>query len=221
MEKMLQTEIWTVSQTKDGGAVLLRPHNTDIVIPVFIGRLESQSVLIGKEGVNLPRPLTHDLFLSLLRSQKLSLERVEVHEIIESTFHARLVITGGTYTGEAPLILDSRPSDAFALAVRSKCPILVSHDVVNQAGISFELILDALEDLDITDFSFGSSVVSAVNRSSNQSSNRSSGSRESARSKKLRMLQYQLDEAVAKEEYERAAKIRDMMKEMEDTDGKL
>jgi len=206
MKKMLNAEIWTISQTRDGGAVLLRPHDTDIVIPVFIGRLEIQSLLIGKEGVNLPRPLTHDLLLNLLQSQNLSLERVEVHEIIENTFHARLVITGGTYTKEEPLLLDSRPSDAFALAVRRKCPIFVSPDIVNRAGISFELILEALENVDITDFSLG-----AINKSFT--------GKNSARSKKLRLLQEQLDSAVAKEDYEQAAKIRDMIKEMEDKDG--
>jgi bifunctional DNase/RNase len=205
MEKMLYAEIWTVSQTRDGGAVLLRPRNTDIVIPVFIGLLESQSILIGKEGVHIPRPLTHDLFLNLLLSQNLTLKQVEIHEIVENTFHARLIITGGMYTGEKPLILDSRPSDAFALAVRRKCPVLVSPDVVKQAGISFDLIFDTPGNGDVTGFPFGPV-------------NKPSGS-DSLRAKELRILQDQLNMAVANEEYEQAAKIRDMIKDMENTDG--
>jgi bifunctional DNase/RNase len=179
--------------------------NTDIVIPVFIGLLESQSILIGKEGVHLPRPLTHDLFLNLLQSQNLSLKQVEIHEIVENTFHARLVITGGMYTGEDPLILDSRPSDAFALAVRKKCPVLVSPEVVKQAGISFDLIFDTPENNNVTDFPF-------------DSVNKYSGSGNSLRAKELRILQDQLNAAVVKEDYEQAAKIRDMIKEMENTD---
>jgi bifunctional DNase/RNase len=206
MEKMLHAEIWTISQTRDGGAVLLRPKDTDIVIPVFIGLLESQSILIGNEGVHLPRPLTHDLFLNLLQSQNLSLKQVEIHEIVDNTFHARLVITGGVYTGAYPLILDSRPSDAFALAVRRKCPVFFSFEVSKQAGISFDLIFDSPENINVTDFPFGSL-------------NKPSGNRNSLRSKELRILQDQLNAAVAKEEYEQAAKIRDMIKEMEDADG--
>jgi bifunctional DNase/RNase len=205
MEKMLHAEIWTISQTRDGGAVLLRPRNTDIVIPVFIGLLESQSILIGKEGVPLPRPLTHDLFLNLLHSQNLSLKQVEIHEIVENTFHARLVITGGMYTENDPLILDSRPSDAFALAVRRKCPVLVSPDVVKQAGISFDLIFDTPGKSNVADFPFGPI-------------NKSPGSGDSPRAKELRILQDQLNAAVIKEDYEQAAKIRDMIKDMEDTD---
>jgi bifunctional DNase/RNase len=206
MEKMLHAEIWTVSQTRDGGAVLLRPRDTDIVVPVFIGLLESQSILIGKEGVYLPRPLTHDLFLNLLHTQGLSLKQVEIHEIVENTFHARLIITGGMYTEKEPLIMDSRPSDAFALAVRRKCPVLISPEVVKQAGMSFDLIFDPAENNNVTDFPLG-----AINKSS--------GSGGSLRAKELRILQDQANAAVLKEDYEQAAKIRDMIKKMEDPDN--
>jgi hypothetical protein len=110
------------------------------------------------------------------------------------------------YTGEKPLILDSRPSDAFALAVRRKCPVLVSPDVVKQAGISFDLIFDTPGNGDVTGFPFG-----PVNKPSSDG--------DSLRSKELRILQDQLNAAVANEEYEQAAKIRDIIKEMENTDN--
>jgi bifunctional DNase/RNase len=215
MEKMPNAEIWTVIQTGEGCAVLLRPLDTDIVVPVFIGQLESQSILIGKEGYYSPRPLTHDLFLNLLSRQDLVIERVEICEIIENIFHARIVICGGKYTKEQPLSLDSRPSDALALAVRCKCPILISADIVKQTGISLELILDS-PDIIVKEFLSGGTAPTGV--SPDGTSTRTVKG-VSAREKKLRMLQAQLNAAVAKEDYERAAELRDLMRETEETEG--
>jgi len=189
MGKMLQAEIWTVAQTNEGNVILLRPLNKNIAIPVFVGQLEIQSILIGMENISLPRPLTHDLFLSLLESQGLALDRVEIHELRDNTFHASLVISGGKYTAEKPLILDSRPSDALGLATRRKCPIMVSPDIVKQTGISMDLFMDMLNG-DEKGIPLG--IEERRNR-----------------------LQQQLNEAVEKEEYEKAAKIRDMLNEMQ------
>jgi bifunctional DNase/RNase len=188
MEKMLQAEIWTVAQTGEGNVVLLRPLDKNIVVPVFVGQLEIQSILIGMENIILPRPLTHDLFLSLLESQGLALDRVEIQELKGNTFHARLVISGGKYAVEKPLILDSRPSDALGLAIRRKCPIMVSPDIVKQTGIAADFFMDML----------GEDKKAGVNDSQQRRDN----------------LQRQLNEAVEKEEYERAAKIRDMLNRM-------
>jgi len=189
MEKMLQVEIWTVAQTSEGNVVLLRPLDKNIVIPVFVGQLEIQSILIGMEDISLPRPLTHDLFLSLLESQGLALDRVEIQELKGNTFHARLVISGGKYAADKPLILDSRPSDALGLATRRKCPIMVSPDIVKQTGITADFFMDML----------GEEKKAGAANDNQERRNR---------------LQRQLNEAVEKEEYEEAAKIRDMLNEM-------
>jgi bifunctional DNase/RNase len=189
MENMLQAEIWTVAQTNEGNVVLLRPLDKNIAIPVFVGQLEIQSILIGMEDISMPRPLTHDLFLSLLTSLGLTLDRVEIQELKGNTFHARLVISGGKYTVDKPLILDSRPSDALGLATRRKCPILVSPDIVKQTGISMNLFVDML----------GENKKAGVTNDNQEKRNR---------------LQRQLNEAVEKEEYEEAAKIRDMLNEL-------
>jgi len=189
MEKMLQVEIWTVAQTSEGNVVLLRPLEKNIVIPVFVGQLEIQSILIGMEDISLPRPLTHDLFLSLLESQGLALDRVEIQELKGNTFHARLVISGGKYAADKPLILDSRPSDALGLATRRKCPIMVSPDIIKQTGITADFFMDMLGE-----------EKKAGDANDNQ--------------ERRNRLQRQLNEAVEKEEYEEAAKIRDMLNEM-------
>ena len=193
MKKMLHAEIWTIAQTKEGSVVLLRPRHQNIAVPIFVGMLEAQSILIGKEGLSLPRPLTHDLLLVLLDSQGLVLDRVEIHDLKDNTFHARLIITGKKYSAGKPLVIDSRPSDAFGLATRRKCSILVSSDIVKETGIPVDFFIDSLDD-DV-DSEKSDSFPLEVQR---------------------RRLVEQLNEAVENEEYEKAAKIRDMLKELDE-----
>jgi bifunctional DNase/RNase len=188
-------EIWSIAETNQGNAVLLRPRDMEIAVPIFIGTLEMQSILIGKEGVCLPRPLSHDLFLNMLGCVNLSIDKVEIHELKDNTFHARLIITGGEFTHENPLILDSRPSDAFALAVRRHCPIYIASTVIERAGIPLDFFIDAFE----------------------RSGEENTGEDESAG--KHQTLFEQLERAVAEEEYERAAEIRDLLKMMNDESG--
>ena len=195
---MVSAEIWTIAQTREGSVVLLRPLDTNIAVPIFIGQLEIQSILIGKEGVILPRPLTHDLIINLLSSQKLNLDRVEIHDLKDSTFHARLVIRGGTYTAKNPLLLDSRPSDALGLATRCKCPIFVSPEIISETGIPTDFFIDTLDQ--------GGESVRPQRKGKTKSP--------PPESKHNRLLR-QLNDAVENEEYETAAKIRDMLKEME------
>jgi bifunctional DNase/RNase len=203
MREMLSAEIWSIVQTSQGNAILLRPRDLGTAVPIFIGQLEMQSILIGREGVNLPRPLTHDLFLNMLRRLNLTLERVEVHELRDNTFHARLIISGGEFSEEEPLLMDSRPSDAFALAVRRRCPILVSTTVVEQAGIPLEFFLEGMEATE----DYGSAGPDSVQSSP-------PAERLSPEMEKHRQLLEQLNQAVAAEEYERAAEIRDMLTQL-------
>lgn len=182
--QMFPCEIWSVIQTNQGNAVLLRPQNLEIAVPVFIGTLEMQSILIGKEGISLPRPLTHDLFLDMLGRLNLVIKKVELYDLKDNIFHSRLLITGGEYTNENPLVIDSRPSDAFALAVRKRHPMFISSMVIDQAGIPLDFFIDALEKNDDDD----------------------------VHDDKHRILLEQLELAVAGEEYERAAEIRDILK---------
>jgi len=207
MEELLRAEIWTVAQTNEGNVVLLRPLDKNIVIPVFVGQLEIQSILIGMEDIKLPRPLTHDLFLSLLDALGLALDRVEVRELNGNTFHANLVISGGDYTADKPLIVDSRPSDALGLATRRKCPIMVSPDIVKQTGIGTELFMDMLGE----DKKAGADRVPQTSPKGVEPEVRVSPLNNQ---EKRDRLQRQLNEAVEKEEYEEAAKIRDMLNEL-------
>jgi bifunctional DNase/RNase len=179
---MYLSEIWSVLKTSHGNAILLKPKDKEVAVPIFIGTLEMQSILLGKEGVSLSRPHTHDLFLNMLAHVNLLVKKVEVYELKDDVFHARLIITGGEYTKEKPLILDSRPSDAFAIAARKKCPIYLASSIIEQTGVPLSFFVNDLEE-DTDD--------------------------------KYRSLKEQLEQAVAEEEYEQAAEIRDLLKMLE------
>jgi bifunctional DNase/RNase len=194
--EMLEVEIWTITRTDQGNAVLLRPLGSELIVPVFIGQLEVQSILIGSGDIKTPRPLAHDVLLSLLRQTGLSLNRVEVHSLRDNTFYARLIIFGGGFSEKRPLVLDSRPSDAFALAVRRRCPIYISHQVLEQAGVPADFILDEPDE-----------------------NGEAPASGPASRSDKYRALLEDLNRAVDTEEYERAAEIRDMLNLLDKEQG--
>jgi bifunctional DNase/RNase len=198
MQDMLKVEIWTIARTDQGNAVLLRPLGSDISVPIFIGPLEAQYILIGCGEQAIRRPLTPDLFLTLVRQVGLELKRVEVHELKNNTFHARLVLSGGEYTNKEPLMLDARPSDAFALAVRRKCPIYVARRVVEQAGVPVNLIMEEVEEAGRVSDSFGPFDTDLALG-------------DGTVLEKRQRLQAELEEAINTEEYERAAEIRDIL----------
>jgi bifunctional DNase/RNase len=203
MREMLSAEIWSIAQTNQGSAVLLRPRGLNIAVPIFIGQLEIQSILIGREGVNLPRPLTHDLLLNMLQRMSLSIDKVEVHELRDNTFHARLVVLGREFTEEKPLIIDSRPSDAFALAVRRRCPIFIDSKVIEQAGIPLEVFMEEINEVgDIDPLTMEAAGAGTLPEDSPGTTSFDTRYRE---------LFEMLNHAVEEEEYERAAEIRDML----------
>jgi bifunctional DNase/RNase len=205
MQDMAESEIWTIAHTDQGDAVLIRPLEMDILVPIFIGQFEAQAILIGLGEVVIKRPLTHDLFLDLVRHSGFALSRVEIYDLKNSTFHARLLLSGNAYSEKKPLVLDARPSDAFALSVRCKCPIFIARKVVELAGVPLDLFMDDPEKAaaDIPEPVFFPEI------------------RESSRgSEKYRNLQRELNQAVAAEEYERAAEIRDMLLLLESEEEK-
>ncbi|MDR1637354.1 MAG: bifunctional nuclease family protein [Treponema sp.] len=209
MDNMLEVEIWTIARTVQGNAVLLRPLGSDTVVPVFIGQLETQSILFGLGDVKVKRPLTSDLLLETIGRLGCTLFRAEVHEIRDDIFYARLLVSGREYPEAKPLILDCRPSDALALAARCKCPVYVAPGVVEKAGIPTELIID--ETGSIETGPIGMAAGMALDNEDLKASIKA----------KRRKLQADLDEMVVEENYERAAEIRDLItlldKELNDT----
>ncbi len=190
-QTFVEAEIWTVAQTDQGNVVLVRPKDSDLAVPIFIGQLETQAILIGMGKVEVPRPLTHDLALSLIRSLGAEIERIEINDLREGTFYARLVLLAG----DREVVVDSRPSDAIGIAVRAGCPVFIAETVVDEAGISVNLV---------------SGQAGAPGEEA--PSLPALASVEGRRAK----LRDELEAAIADEDYERAAIVRDKLKELED-----
>jgi bifunctional DNase/RNase len=199
MDRIFEAEIWTIARMDDGTAVLLRPLNSEIAVPIFIGESEAQAILLGLGEVVVSRPLTHDLLLELIKRDGLNLYQVKVHDLRNSIFYSQVLLTGREFSEKKPMILDSRPSDALALAVRCKCPVFVAQKVVDQAGVPVEFFLDAVGD------NGAISADTIVGKVDDHTPNMPGFIT------RRETLQRELEQAVAAEEYEKAAEIRDVL----------
>lgn len=197
-QTFVEAAIWTVAQTDQGNVVLVRPKGSDLAVPIFIGQLETQSILIGMGGVEVPRPLTHDLMLKVISELHAELFRVEIHDLREGTFYARLILR----TEGGDVVVDARPSDAIGIAVRAACPVFIAESVVEEAGISINLVAGLQVDSESAAEPPADNVVG--------------GALARASSEGVAMnLRSELEKAVADEDYERAAALRDKLKELE------
>ena len=109
--------------------VILRDEESDVFLPIWIGVFEANAIALRIEGVEPPRPMTHDLLLSSLQTLGAAIERIVISDLRESTFFAVIHLVR---RGEK-LTIDSRPSDAIALALRAEAPIFVLRTVLEKA----------------------------------------------------------------------------------------
>lgn len=114
--------------------VILKEKGSDRYLPIWIGPAEADAIAIKLQGVNVPRPLTHDLLGSVISSLGAKLVRITVTDLQNDTFYAKLGLQVNGNTVE----IDSRPSDAIALAVRAQVPIFVDESVLEKAGIRLD-----------------------------------------------------------------------------------
>ena len=166
----------------DKGFVVLKNNEDDRVLPIFVDKGQAQAIVIALSKASPERPLTHDLFKNVLELLATSLKRVEVVDLRDDTFYGKLVLD---HSGE-DLEVDARPSDAIALAVRFSAPIYVSPHVMEAAGVELketeEGIVEGREEIQDT-----------------------GGAEEST----LESLKKRLNDAVNREAYEEAARLRD------------
>ncbi|MCY7325102.1 MAG: bifunctional nuclease family protein [Microbacteriaceae bacterium] len=134
-------QVRVVALAVDSGSqpvVLLKPildePGSGKILPIWIGTQEATSILIATEGAQAPRPLAHDLMKSLLEAVQAELERVDITRVEGGTFYAEMTLQ----TRNGRLVLDSRPSDAIALAARVDAPIWVNDDLLEAAGVADE-----------------------------------------------------------------------------------
>ncbi len=109
--------------------VVLADSQSESLLPIWIGMAEASAIAMQLENVQPPRPMTHDLLRNVIEGLDARLERVVVHDLQENTFYAVLVLKHSSGT----VVIDARPSDAIALALRFNAPIYVSERVLTEA----------------------------------------------------------------------------------------
>lgn len=152
-------------------------------IPVIVGSYEAQAIALALESIETPRPMTHDLVCDILEATDVDVREVVITELLEGTFYAEIRIGSDQLTGQK---IDSRPSDAVAIALRMSAPIYVAEPVMAEAGF----IEEPQSDVSFEEFRHGFE-----------------------NSKKL--LQEKLQQAIEQEEYEMAADLRDKIQQIE------
>jgi len=186
----VECEILGLSSSPSAGgayAILLKELEGHRRLPIIIGAYEAQAIAMEIEGIKPPRPLTHDLLKQITDILGATVNEVIIDELRENTFYAKIMLE----VSGLPQEIDARPSDAIALAVRSETPIFVAATVMDAAAFipSEE---DEIEEIN-------------PDISADSGSTKKPVSKES----KLAAMNDKLREAIEKEEYERAAKIRD------------
>lgn len=180
------------SQTQSGAyALVLGEVNGRRRLPIIIGGFEAQAIAIEIEKMSPSRPLTHDLFKSISLSFNITVQEVIIYNLVDGIFYAKLICTDGKKTAE----IDSRTSDAIALAVRFECPIYTYEFILASAGIVIEgndfVFLENIENKDEP----------PKPATASTSSNYTSYSEAE--------LKDMLKAAIEEEAYEKAARIRD------------
>jgi uncharacterized protein len=133
---MREMEIYGVSFDLVGKQpiVLLKTSNGNKFLPIWIGHSEAAAILVKLQNAATPRPMTHDLVTDLLGHLEAEVVSVTVTELRDNTFYARITIQ----QNGSEIEIDSRPSDAIALAVRSGAKIFAADEVIEESGIEFE-----------------------------------------------------------------------------------
>ncbi len=182
------------SQTQTGAyALVLSEADGNRRIPIIIGSVEAQAIAIQLEGLKPPRPLTHDLFLNVALAFDIEIAEVFIHKLEEGIFYAEIVCEQNTNR----IRVDSRTSDAIALALRFECPIYTTEEIIEKAGI----IMEFDENGDVSDEPGDSELLGkAISHTVDYSD---------CSSEELDEL---LDSAITDEDYEKASEIRDEIK---------
>lgn len=114
--------------------VILKDKDSDRYLPIWIGANEADAIAVKLQEVSVPRPLTHDLLESIIQSLGAQVNHILVSDLSDDTFYAKIVLQHNGSQTE----IDSRPSDAIALAVRTQAPIFAADSVIDKAGVRMD-----------------------------------------------------------------------------------
>jgi uncharacterized protein len=191
VERVLVDILGLSTNPASGGAyaLILREVEGSRRLPIIIGAAEAQSIALEMEGIKPPRPLTHDLMKNIITSFGAELTDVTIDELRDGTFYAKLSIDNQ--------MIDSRPSDAIALAVRYGAQIFVASSVMDEAAF----VPDEEEE--------------EQSQSSETKQKKQQQKEPTVKVTKLEQLHEALKQAIEKEDYEKAASLRDEIRKLE------
>ncbi len=205
----IQVDIFGLSLTPSisggGYAIILKEVSGNRRLPIIIGQYEAQSIALELEGIKPPRPLTHDLLKEVIETFGYSVNYIVINELRDSTFYAKIKFDS-TSIDE----IDARPSDAIAVALKFSSPIYVNSEIMDEVGFIpdyDEQVLPKQEgefeesESDLNPDPIKSKPVETKNLSNKE--------------KKLLQLRTDLDEAITREDYEKAAQLRDEIRKLE------
>ena len=191
----MQVDILGLSTSPSSGgayALILKEMHGPRRLPIIIGAFEAQSIALEMEGIKPPRPLTHDLMKSIIDSLGGSLSDVTISDLKDGTFYARLNVDSR--------MIDSRPSDAIALAVRYGVPIFVADQVMDEASF-------------VPDQEEGEAAEPAEGAEKPEKEKAEEPPKTPLTP--MEQLEKQLSEAITKEDYEKAARLRDEIRRLQ------
>ena len=196
----IQVEIYGLSLssslTGGGYALILKTVEDDKRLPIIIGQFEAQAIALQLEGINSPRPLTHDLIRNIIEGFGYAVEYIVIDKIEDSTFYAKI-----KFTPEEIEEIDARPSDAIAIALKFDAPIYVSRSVMDEVGFIPENLKHEQGYMEETEKIQPKKEINTNNPE--------------FKKQKLEELRKELEDAISKEEYEKAASIRDEIKKLD------
>lgn len=192
MQKKVKLEVvgLTSGQTQNGSYTLIMGEKgSKIKLPIIIGNYEAQTIAFEMEGLKPTRPMTHDLFRSFAEAFHITLKEVFINDLQEGIFYSQLIFDfDGTEAS-----IDARTSDAISLALRFKCPVYIKKTILDEAGIILE---DDVEDSPARPFDdLPPSGAMPFKDNFNHLS--------------LTELEAMLSDALAEEDYDKAARLRD------------
>ncbi|NTW51460.1 MAG: hypothetical protein HGB22_02550 [Chlorobiaceae bacterium] len=199
----LQVDILGLStspHTNGAYALILYEVEGKRKLPIIIGGFEAQAIALKLENIKPPRPFTHDLFKHIADAFGLQVNEVFIDELHNETFYAKVICEMGGVVHE----IDARPSDAIAIAVRFNAPIYVSEEIMNEAGILEEQQKDEEE--------AAPPVEEIVDKPEPEAVSNETRSED---------LHRKLDDAINREDYEEAARIRDEIARLKDKGGPI
>ncbi len=129
----VEVRIYSIATSLTESIIFLDETEGSRILPIWIGPMEAQAIAVRLSGYPSPRPMTHDLLFSVIKTLGLTLKKVVISDIVENTYYSSLFLAAPDGSGQR--VVDSRPSDAVALAVRFGCPIFINERVFEKTQV--------------------------------------------------------------------------------------